>query len=95
MPNRRPVAVDITTLPPNLARRAERLIADQQQLNDQLAQLEPRLAQLPGHEKLRQAWTERVHLLAEINDLIDLLRTPIVRLVAAEQHRNRIAARRT
>lgn len=81
-------ALAVLHLPTGLALLAERQIARQQELNTKLHALEPQLAaNLTPAVQLQ--WDAGVNELAGINDLLELLQVPVVRLIAMKQQRAR------
>jgi hypothetical protein len=78
------------TLPPNLRRADEIIVAQAQALNRRLADME---READGHrddEAWQARWKSGVASLAALNDLRELLAQPIVRLIGHTQLRLRV-----
>lgn len=87
-----PMTCCVLALPPGLHRIYEDALARAQAVSDRMEQLEGQLEGQPPTKRWQEQWQECLAELRAVNDLVDLLQTPIVRLVAHEQQRQRTGA---
>jgi hypothetical protein len=84
-----PLTFDITVLPPNLVRSVRLLEANIVAVNDRLGKLEPELAADPQNKALQERWKGYADTLAALNDTVELLNIPIVRMAARAKYEAR------
>lgn len=88
------VVQDVRTLPPNLQIVRDELIARVQRVDEQMHRLEALIAAEPQNRRYADLWKRNLARAAALNDAIELLDTPTVRLIAHEQVRQRSQVRR-